>query len=70
MERLNKNEGLNKSISEVKGKIAVLEAKVDSLHGSAKAVVLKRVESLTAQYHALMKTLCDDLGIGYFPRIG
>ena len=61
-------ENLNSKIEMISSKILVLEGKVNGLHGNAKAVVLSRIESLTVEYRTLMKALCDDLGIGYFPR--
>lgn len=61
-------ENLNNKIEALSSKILVLEGKVSGLHGSAKAVVLSRIASLTSEYHTLMKELCDGLGIGYSPR--
>ena len=61
-------ESLNSKIEMINSKILVLEGKVNGLHGNAKVVVLSRIESLTVEYRTLMKSLCDDLGISYFPR--
>lgn len=61
-------ENLNNKVEIIGSKIELLENKVSGLHGSARNVVMNRIAQLTTEYHVCMKSLCDGLGIGYFPR--